>query len=87
MQELIINGLLAVIVVMAVGLLVWGRSKNSNMTKKQKKTLGRILVATVMLLVLQLLPETVFSSMDSLLFGAGYWVRLALYLVDYLIIG
>lgn len=87
MQELIINGLLAVIVVMAMGLLVWGRSKNSNMTKKQKKTLGRILVATVMLLVLQLLPETVFSSMDSLLFGAGYWVRLALYLVDYLIIG
>lgn len=87
MQEWIINGLLAVIAVMAAGLRIWGQSPNSNMTKKQKKMLGRILIATVLLLVLQLLPGTVFDTMDALLVGMGYWVRLALYLADYLVIG
>lgn len=87
MQELIIHILLAVIAVMAVGLLIWGQAKNNNMTKKQKKMLGRILAATVLLLILQLVPGTVFSPLDVLVPGLGYWVRLALYLVDYLIIG
>ena len=87
MQEWIVNGLLAVIVVMAAGLLIWGKNPNSHMTKKQKKTLGRIFASTVLLLVLQLLPEDVFAPLDSLAPGAGYWVRLALYLADYLIIG
>ncbi len=87
MQERIVGGLLAVIVVMAAGLLLWGRREDSNMTGKQKKTLGRILTATALLLVLQLLPQMVFAPLDALAPGAGYWVRLALYLADYLIIG
>ena len=87
MQELIINGLLALIIVMAVGLLIWGQNQNSNMTGKQKKILRRILIATALLLVLQLLPETVFDTLDTPFSGAGYWALLALYLVDYLIIG
>ncbi|MBS5724883.1 MAG: cadmium-translocating P-type ATPase [Clostridiales bacterium] len=57
------------------------------MTKKQKVMLGRIFAATVLLLVLQLLPESLFAQIDVFLPDAGYWVRLALYLADYLIIG
>ena len=87
MQELIIHGLLAVIVVMAAVLLMMGRRKNSGMTKKQKVMLRRILAATLLLLGLQLLPDQGFGGMDMQFPGAGYWVLLALYLVDYLIIG
>ena len=87
MQEWIVHILLAAIVMMAAGLFIWGRTENSNMTKKQKKTLGRILTAAALLLALQLVPETVFQPLDSFAFGLGYWTRLALYLADYLIIG
>ena len=87
MQELIVIGLLGVVVLMALVLLLMGSRKNNGMTKKQKVMLGRILAATLLLLVLQLLPETVFDQMDSLFPGAAYWVYLALYLLDYLIIG
>ena len=86
MQKLIVEGLLVIVAVMAVALLFMGRRKK-NMTKKQQVMLGRILVAAVLLLVLQLLPENLFSPLDGLLPGLAYWVQLALYLVDYLIIG
>ena len=87
MQELIIDILLAVVAAMAIGLLIWGQTANSNMTKKQKKMLGRILAATVLLLILQLLPSRVFDELDGIAMGLGYWTKLVLYLVDYLIIG
>lgn len=86
MQELIVEGLLLIVAVMAVALLLVGRRKNS-MTKKQQKMLGRILAAALLLLVLQILPENLFSPLDGLLSGLAYWGKLALYLVDYLIIG
>lgn len=58
------------------------------MTKKQKTMLYRILAAALMLLVLQLIPAATFSRLDGSLFpGAGRWIRLALYLVDYAVIG
>ena len=58
------------------------------MTKKQKKMLTRILVAALMLIGLKLIPAAAFSRLDGMLFpGAGRWLRLALYLVDYAIIG
>ena len=58
------------------------------MTKKQKTMLRRILAAALMLLVLQLIPAAGFAQLDGVLFpGAGRWLRLALYLVDYAIIG
>ena len=89
MQEIVVNTLLAVVVLMAAVLrfIVGGRA-DSGMTKKQKKMLVRILIAAAILLVLQLLPAELFSQIDSYLFpSAGRWVRLALYLVDYFIIG
>ena len=58
------------------------------MTKKQKKMLTRILIAALMLIGLKLIPAAAFSRLDGLLFpGAGRWLRLALYLVDYAVIG
>ncbi|MGN0982915.1 MAG: heavy metal translocating P-type ATPase, partial [Candidatus Limivicinus sp.] len=58
------------------------------MTKKQKKMLTRIIVATLMLIGLRLVPAAGFSQLDWLLFpGAGRWLRLALYLADYAVIG
>ena len=54
------------------------------MTKKQKKMLIRILVSAAMLLILQMIPTVVFRDA----FGAfGRWVRLALYLAVYYVIG
>nr|WP_294448871.1 heavy metal translocating P-type ATPase [uncultured Gemmiger sp.] len=53
------------------------------MTRKQKTMLWRILAATLLLLVLQVLDASAFA-----VFGvAGRWIRLAIFLVDYLVIG
>ena len=87
MQAWMVDGLLAVIILMAVVLLVLGRRPKYGMTKKQKKMLVRILTATVLLLVLQLLPVSVWDRLDGLAAGLGFWVLLAAYLADYLIIG
>ena len=58
------------------------------MTKKQKRMLTRIIIAALMLIGLRLIPAESFSRLDGLLFsGAGRWLRLALYLVDYAVIG
>lgn len=83
MQEIIINSLLIVVAILAVLLLGIGQRANSGMTKKQKIMLGRILAATIWLLVLQVLGTQIFEPLGV----AGRWVRLAFYLVDYGIIG
>lgn len=83
MQELIVNGLLIVVAVLAAILLLIGRSTKSGMTKKQKTMLWRILTASVLLLVLQLLAADTFDRLGV----SGRWIRLACYLADYFIIG
>ncbi len=83
MQEMIESGLLIVVAVLSVILLLIGQRASSGMTKKQKIMLERILTATVLLLVLRTVGSSVFDQLGV----AGRWVRLALYLVDYLIIG
>ena len=83
MQEWIESGLLIVVTILSVVLLFRGRKKENGMTKKQKVMLWRILAATVLLLGLQSLGTSVFDSLGS----SGRWLRLALYLVDYLVIG
>ena len=89
MQELIVNGLLAVVILTALFLLLLvGGKPNGGMTKKQKVMLGRILIAAALLLGLQSLPAEFFAQADAYLFpGAGRWLRFALYLTDYFIIG
>ena len=89
MQEFIINGLLTVVILTAVILRFFiGTKAASGMTKKQKPMLVRILIAATMLLGLQFLPAETFAQLDGGLFpSAGRWVRFALYLIDYFIIG
>ncbi len=54
------------------------------MTKKQKKSMIRILVSAALLIVLQLIPAEGYDAV----FGAfGRWARLGAYLVNYFIIG
>ena len=83
MQEYIINGLLIVVALLAVILQIIGTRPSAGMTKKQKVMLWRILTATVLLLILQVLGAGAFEVFGS----AGRWVRLAVFLVDYLVIG
>lgn len=83
MEEYIINGLLVVVALLAVILQMIGTRPASGMTKKQKVMLWRILTATVLLLVLQVLGAAAFDRLGS----AGRWVRLAVFLVDYMVIG
>ena len=83
MQERIVNILLVAVALLAAGLRLIGQKPGSVMTKKQKVMLWRILAATVLLLGLQSLGASAFDWLGSL----GRWLRLALYLVDYLVIG
>ncbi len=83
MQEYIVNGLLTTVALLAVVLQIIGIRPAAGMTRKQKVMLWRILAAAVLLLILQILGAGAFD-----VFGpAGRWVRLAVFLVDYLIIG
>ena len=83
MQELIVNILLGVVALLAAVLRLLGQRPGSGMTRKQKVMLWRILAASVLLLGLQSLGTQAFAQLG----GAERWVRLALYLADYLIIG
>jgi len=89
MEELIINILLVIVIITASVLLFFvGRRNNAGMTKKQKTMLIRILIASVMLLCLQSLSAENFEIIDKYLFpDSGRWVRFALYLIDYFVIG
>jgi Cd2+/Zn2+-exporting ATPase len=57
------------------------------MNKKQKKMLARILTASAALIILALLPESLFGGNDLSAYDSGYWIRLAVYMAVYLIIG
>ena len=88
MQELIINGLLAVVILTAAGLLLVVGRRQDGMTKKQRKMMIRILISACILLMLQFVSAESFDTLDGALFpSAGRWVRFACYLADYFIIG
>ncbi|MCD7858588.1 MAG: cadmium-translocating P-type ATPase [Firmicutes bacterium] len=53
------------------------------MSRKQRRMMARIFAATALMLALQLLGASAFDSLGA----AGRWLRLALYLADYLLIG
>ena len=88
MQEFIVNVLLAAVILTAAGfLLAAGRGKSS-MSKKQQTMLKRILVSAALLLGLQFLSSELLLQLDEYLFpSTGRWMRFALYLTDYFIIG
>ncbi len=80
-QDLIIDGLLVIIIFACLFLFKIGK-RNETMTRKQKKNLQRIFVATVILLVVQTIGVRIFAF-----FGDNRWLRLVVYLVIYYIIG
>lgn len=88
MQNIIVEILLGIVVIMAVLILTVIGRKNGGMTKKQKKMMIRILIASVALLGLQLLPAGLFDTFDRILFkSAGRIIRLIFYLAVYAVIG
>ena len=88
MQEWIVTILLAAIVLAAAGFLLTKGRQAGGMTKKQKKMLTRILIASAMLLGLQFLSDELLSWFDVAFFpSAGRWIRFLLYLINYFIIG
>ena len=89
MQEIIIDVLLAAVVLTALVFRFYvGTRPDSSMTKKQRVMLERILASSALLLVLQLIPAALFAKLDDALFpSAGRWLRFALYLADYFLIG
>ena len=87
MQEFIVTILLAILTGAACILLAAGSRSGSGMTKRQRRMMGRILASSLLLLVLQLIPESIFDAGDSLVPGLGWALQLALYLADYGIIG
>ncbi len=88
MGEWIVNGLLAVVILISAGLLLTIGRKENGMTKKQKNMMRRILISAGILLGLQFADGSVFAKLDQFLFpSAGRWLRFACYLADYFIIG
>lgn len=83
MTEWIVNILLTCVTAAAAVFLAM-KWNQSGMNKKQRTMLVRILLASVLLLALQFVTA---ESFDRAFFLAGRWVRLAVYLLDYLIIG
>lgn len=83
MQEYIVNGLLVSVALLAIILQLIGLRPSANMTHKQKVTLWRIFIASALLLVLQVVGTAPFEKFGE----SGRFVRLACFLVDYLIIG
>ncbi len=88
MQELVVNILLTVVIIMAIGMLIFVGSRKGGMTKKQRTMMVRILITATILLALQFVSAELFDKVDSYLFpSAGRWIRFACYLIDYFIIG
>ena len=84
MQKILVNTLLAVVIATAA----FFRLSRQAMTKKQTTMLDRILMSASLLLVLEFLTPERLAGLDLFLFaGAGWLLRFALYLTDYLIIG
>lgn len=88
MQEIIVNVLLGVVVISAAGMLAFSGRLSSEMTKKQRKMMIRILISSSILLGLQFISAETFDALDDYLFtSAGRWIRFWCYLADYFIIG
>ena len=89
MQEIVTNVLLAIVIVTAaVFILVVSKRDGNRMTKKQKTMMVRILISAAMMLGLQFVSAELFDQLDDILFpSAGRWTRLAVYLINYLLIG
>ncbi len=83
MEEGIINVLLSFVVLAAAWILLYVGRKPQGLTRRQRIMMGRILLSSAILLILQQIPAVTFDRIPYV----GRWLRLDAYLVDYLIIG
>lgn len=85
MADIITDILLAVVVLGTIIFILFiSRQEGNKMTKKQKKMLVRILIASSIMLAMQFVSVRIFSD----IFGSeGRWVRLGCYLIIYFVIG
>lgn len=89
MAEIVTNALLGLVVVTAA-VFILGISKRDKggMTKKQTTMMARILISAAIMFGMQFVPVEFFNQVDETLFpSAGRWIRLAVYLFTYLLIG
>ena len=87
MEELIVKILLCVVIALTLVLFVRDNTADAKMTKKQKKMLIRIFFASLLMLLLQFVPDEVYASLDAAFNGAGYWIHFAIYMAVYILIG
>ena len=87
MEELIVKILLCVVIALTIVLFVRDNSADAKMTKKQKKMLVRIFFASLLMLLLQFVPDEAYASLDRAFNGSGYWIHFAIYMAVYMLIG
>lgn len=89
MAEIVTNALLGLVVVTAaVFILFISKRDKGGMTKKQTNMMVRILISAAIMFGMQFVPVEFFNQVDGSLFpSAGRWIRLAIYLFTYLLIG
>lgn len=87
MQKIVIESVLLLIVAAAAFIRHY-LGRRGALTRKQKRMMGRILLTSAFLFVLELLPRELFYKLDGVCFsGAGEFLRFALYIGVYIIIG
>ena len=87
MEELIVKILLCVVIALTLVLFVRDNTADAKMNKKQKKMLIRIFFASLLMLLLQFVPDEAYASLDRAFNGAGYWIHFAIYMAVYILIG
>lgn len=89
MAEIVTNTLLGLVVVTAaVFILFISKRDKGGMTKKQTVMMVRILISAAIMFGMQFVPVEFFNQADAGLFpSAGRWIRLAIYLFTYLLVG
>ena len=89
MAEIVTNGLLGLVVITAaVFILFISKRDKGGMTQKQTAMMVRILISAAIMLGMQFVPVEFFNQLDASLFpSAGRWIRLAIYLFTYLLVG
>ena len=87
MEELIVKILLCVVIALTLVLFVRDNAADAKMNKKQKKMLVRIFFASLLMLLLQFVPDEAYASLDRAFNGSGYWIHFAIYMAVYMLIG
>ena len=88
MLELITKLLLGTIFIVSSICLILVNKNKIEMTKKQKLVLSRILASSFIVFILEFIDADSFNKInDYISYPIGRWIRLAFYVIAYLVIG